>query len=162
MLIALAACAANIFVQGSALADDAQENKALKEQMRQMMQRMDTLQKQVEALSRQQAATPPPAVVVVPPPVTVMPPPVVAKAAKETPAEPLFDKFIKGFYGTLDASVDGSTKGMDGMVAYHYGSTQVNGVFPNNGAKGAPGNVPFGPVNWQPSIATNSATLGLR
>ena len=40
MLIALAACAANIFVQGSALADDAQENKALKEQMRQMMQRM--------------------------------------------------------------------------------------------------------------------------
>ena len=51
MLIALAACAANIFVQGSALADDAQENKALKEQMRQMMQRMDALQKQVEALS---------------------------------------------------------------------------------------------------------------
>ncbi len=56
MLIALAACAANFFVQGSALADDAQENKALKEQMRQMMQRMDALQKQVEALQRQQAA----------------------------------------------------------------------------------------------------------
>ena len=60
MLIALAACAANFFVQGSALADDAQENKALKEQMRQMMQRMDALQKQVEALSKQQAAPPPP------------------------------------------------------------------------------------------------------
>ena len=45
MLIALAACAANFLVQGSALADDAQENKALKEQMRQMMQRMDALQK---------------------------------------------------------------------------------------------------------------------
>ncbi len=70
MLIALAACAANFLAQGSALADDAQENKALKEQMRQMMQRMDALQKQVEALSRQQAATPPPAVVTVPPPVT--------------------------------------------------------------------------------------------
>ena len=37
MLIALAACAANCLVQGSALADDAQENQALKEQMRQMM-----------------------------------------------------------------------------------------------------------------------------
>ena len=60
VLIALTACAANFIVQGSALADDAQENKALKEQMRQMMQRMDALQKQVEALSRQQAATPPP------------------------------------------------------------------------------------------------------
>ncbi len=51
MLIALAACAANFLVQGSALADDAKENKALKEEMRQMMQRMDALQKQVEALS---------------------------------------------------------------------------------------------------------------
>ena len=68
MLIALAACAANFFVQGSALADDAQENKALKEQMRQMMQRMDALQKQVEALSKQQAAPPPPAYVPPPPP----------------------------------------------------------------------------------------------
>lgn len=159
MLIALAACAANIFVQGSALADDAQENKALKEQMRQMMQRMDALQKQVEALSRQQNAPPPP--VVTPPPPAVVPapppPPVVAKTQKETPAEPMFDKFIKGFYGTLDASFDGSTKGMDGMVAYHYGDA-VNGVFPQTGVKGTP----FGPVGWQPAVATNTATLGWR
>ena len=55
MLIALAACAANFFVQGSALADDAQENKALKEQMRQMMQRMDALQKQIDAMSNKPA-----------------------------------------------------------------------------------------------------------
>ncbi|HEY6620593.1 MAG TPA: hypothetical protein VIY68_13670, partial [Steroidobacteraceae bacterium] len=73
VLIALAACAANFFVQGSALADDAQENKALKEQMRQMMQRMDALQRQVEALSKQQAAPPPPAYV--PPPPAYVPPP---------------------------------------------------------------------------------------
>jgi hypothetical protein len=85
VLIALTACAANIFVQGSALADDAQENKVLKEQMKQMMQRMDALQKQVEALSRQQAATPPPPVVAAPPPPPIAPPqlappPVVAAA----------------------------------------------------------------------------------
>jgi predicted porin len=157
MLIALAACAANFFVQGSALADDAQENKALKEQMRQMMQRMDALQKQVEALSKQQAATPPPAVVTAPPPPAYVPPPVVAKT-KEAPAEPMFDKFIKGFYGTLDASFDGSTKGMDGMTAFHYGDTPVNGVFPQTGVKGTP----FGPVGWQPAIASNTATLGWR
>src|SRR5580698_2412042 len=72
MLIALTACAANIFVQGIALADDAQENKSIREQMKQMMQRMDALQKPLEALSRQQAA-PPPVVVAAPPPVT--PPP---------------------------------------------------------------------------------------
>ncbi|HEY2676132.1 MAG TPA: porin [Steroidobacteraceae bacterium] len=157
MLIALAACAANFVVQGSALADDAQENKALKQQMQQMMQRMDALQKQVEALSKQQAATPPPAVVTAPPPV-VVPPPVVAKT-KEIPSEPKFDAFIKGFYGTLDVSVDGSTKGMDGMVAYHYGNPDpVTGIYPQTGVKGTP----FGPVGWQPAISANAATLGWR
>ncbi|HEY2686075.1 MAG TPA: porin [Steroidobacteraceae bacterium] len=153
--IALAACAANIILQGSALADDAQENKQLKEEMRQMMQRMDALQKQVEALSHQQQAAPPPAAVAPPPPPPV--PQAVAKNTKETSSEPMFDKFIKGFYGTLDASVDGSTKGMDGMVAYHYGDA-VNGVYPQTGVKGTP----YGPVGWQPSIATNTATLGWR
>src|SRR5579863_6592852 len=101
MLIALAACAANFFVQGSALADDAQENKALKEQMRQMMQRMDALQKQVEALQKQPAA--PPAA----PPAATGP-----AVAKQAPPEPAFEKFAKGFYGTLDVSADYATKGM--------------------------------------------------
>ncbi len=83
------------------------------------------------------------------------PPPPAAKAAP--PAEPKFDAFIKGFYGTLDVSVDGSTKGMDGMVAYHYGDP-VNGVYPTTGVKGTP----YGPVNWQPAISANAATLGWR
>jgi hypothetical protein len=141
MLIALAACAANIFVQGSALADDAQENKALREQMRQMMQRMDALQKQVEALSKQQAATPPPAVVTVPPPAALPPPAqatgpaVVAKAEEK---EPLFKKFLSGFYGTLDVSLDDTTKGIRGLTAYSYsyaGGAPGTG-YVNNGPKG--------------------------
>lgn len=150
MLIALAACAANFLVQGSAIADDAQENKALKEQMRQMMQRMDAMQKQLDSMN-QKVNAPPPVVVAPPPP----PPAPVAKAAP--PAEPKFDAFIKGFYGTLDVSLDGSTKGMDGMVAYHYGDP-VNGVYPTTGVKGTP----YGPVNWQPAISANAATLGWR
>src|ERR1700753_1150519 len=99
MLIALAACAANFALHGSALADDAQENKALKEQMRQMMQRMDALQKQVEALNRAQAAPPPPAVVVAPPPPPVtVPAPVVAAApaVKFEEKEPLLHKILSG------------------------------------------------------------------
>src|SRR5271168_4894147 len=103
MLIALAACAANFLVQGSALADDAQENQALKEQMRQMMQRMDALQKQVEALQKQQATAPP--VVTAAPAAPPAAPPAAAPAgptvAKAPPPEPAFEKFAKGFYGTL-------------------------------------------------------------
>jgi hypothetical protein len=163
MLIALAACAANFVLQGSALADDAQENKALREQMRQMLQRMDALQKQVDHLSKQQAATPPPAVVAAPPPVTApapitAPPPVVAKAPKELPSEPKFDKFIKGFYGTLDASFDGSTKTIDSIVPYRYAGSPVDGVYPQTGVKGGP----VGNLSWQPAISTNTATLGWR
>ena len=167
MLIALAACAANIFVQGSALADDAQENKELKEQMRQMMQRMDALQKQVEALSKQQAATPPPAVVAAPPQVTapsqvapaqVPGPPVVAKVEEK---EPLFKKFLSGFYGTLDVSLDDTTKGIRGLTAYSYsyaGGAPGTG-FINNGPKGTQ---ITGSVGWIGGLSTNKSVLGYR
>src|SRR5258708_14654836 len=166
MLIALAACAANFFVQGSALADDAQENKALKEQMRQMMQRMDALQKQVEALPGQQAATPPPAVVPAPPPVTV-PPPVVAAApaVKYEEKEPLLHKILSGFYGTLDVSFDDTTKGMNGFVAFPY--ALVDGTNPNSGyVRGANpkagGAGPVGRVGYMPAFSTNKSVFGYR
>jgi predicted porin len=157
MLVALAACAASVAFNGVVFADDAQ-TQALKEQMRIMQQQMQEMQKQLEALSKQQAA--PPAAAPTGPPATGAAPSV-AKA-KEAPSEPLFDKFIKAFYGTLDVSVDDSTKGMDGMVAYHYGGTPVNGIYPLGAMKGAPGNVPFGNVGYQPSIASNASTLGWR
>src|SRR5277367_1169243 len=166
MLIALAACAANFLVQGSALADDAQENKALKEQMRQMMQRMDALQKQVEALSRQQAATPPPAVVAAPPQVPAPPqvapqvpgPVLVAKAEEK---EPLFKKFLSGFYGTLDVSLDDTSKGIRGLTAYSYsyaGGAPGTG-FVNNGPKGTQ---ITGSVGWIGGLSTNKSVLGYR
>src|SRR5580692_4311452 len=157
MLIALAACAANCFVQGSALADDAQENKALKEQMRQMMQRMDALQKQVEALQNKQAA-PPPVVTAPPaaPPATTTGPAV----AKQAPPEPAFEKFAKGFYGTLDVSADYATKGMSDLGAFHYEGypPAVPGVFAQGGAKVGP----VGRVGWQADLSTNKSVLGYR
>jgi hypothetical protein len=134
MLIALTACATSFIVQGNAFADDAQENKVLKEQMRQMMQRMDALQKQVEQLSKQQAAMPPPAVVVAPPPPpAIVPAPVVAAApvVKYEEKEPLLHKILSGFYGTLDVSFDDTTKGMNGFVAYPY--SLVDPTNPNSG-----------------------------
>ncbi len=123
MLVALAACAASIAFNGIVFADDAQ-TQVLKDQMRVMQEQLQEMQKKLDALSKQQA-TPPAAAPTGPPPTGAGPS--VAKA-KEAPTEPLFDKFIKGFYGSLDVSVDDSTKGMDGMVAYHYGGTPVNGV----------------------------------
>lgn len=156
MLVALAAFAASVAFNGVVFADDAQ-TQALKDQMRIMQQQMQDLQKQIEALSKKQAA--PPAAAPSGPPTGAGPS--VAKA-KEAPAEPLFDKFIKSFYGTLDVSVDDSTKGMDGFTAFHYGGTPVNGIYPLGAMKGAPGNVPFGNVGYQPSIASNASTLGWR
>jgi len=157
MLMALTACAANFLVQGSALADDAQENKALKEQMRQMLQRMDALQKQVDALSNKPA--PPPAVVAAPP---AAPPAAVGPAtAKQAPAEPAFEKFAKGFYGTLDVSTDYSTKGESELGAFHYAC-----VDPANPALGCAQNGqkigPVGRVGWQADLSTNKSVLGYR
>lgn len=166
MLIALAACAATVCVQGTALADDAQENKALKEQMRQMMQRMDALQKQVEALSRQQSAAPPVVTAPPPPPPQVVPPPPPPPAvAKFEEKEPLLHKILSGFYGTLDVSFDDTTKGMNGMVAYPYSlvdptnpnSGFVRGASPKGGGAG-----PVGRVGYMPALSTNKSVLGYR
>src|ERR1700733_2023885 len=160
MLIALTACAANFLAQGSALADDAQENKALKEQMRQMMQRMDALQKQVDALSKQPA--PPPVVVappVAPPPA---PPPVTGPTlAKQAPPEPAFEKFAKGFYGTLDVSADYVTKGISELGAYHF--SYVDPTNPALGyVQGSQKVGPVGRVGWQADLSTNKSVLGYR
>lgn len=81
-------------------------------------------------------------------------------------------KFIDGLYGTFDVSVDDSTKGMAGMVAYHI--TQLpNGTYGLNysspkgppfiyGPGEPPGNIPFGNVNWEPAISTNASGIGWR
>ena len=38
-----------------------------------------------------------------------------------TPLETKFDNFLKGFYGSLDVSVDYTTKGINNPLAYNYG-----------------------------------------
>src|SRR5689334_22170326 len=55
-------------------------------------------------------------------------------------ADKAYNAFIKGFFGTLDVSIDETTKGMNGMVAYSYGTNNPTGGPPyfNNGPKGVP------------------------
>jgi len=154
MLVALAACAASVAFNGVVFADDAQaQAQALKEQMRVMQQQMQEMQKQLEALSKQQAAAPPAAAATVPAP------------KKEAPAEPLFEKFAKGFYGTLDVSVDDTTKGMNGFVAYGYSlvdPTNPNSGYVRNATPKAGGAGPVGRVGYMPALSTNKSVLGYR
>jgi hypothetical protein len=153
MLVALAACAASVAFNSVVFADDAQ-TQALKDQMRIMQQQMQQLQNQIDALSKKQAAAP------------AAPPPAVAAvqgpaAPAAVPAEPKFEKFIKGFFGTLDVSLDDATKGIRGLTAYSYsyaGAGPGSG-YVNNGPKGTQ---IVGSVGWLGDLSTNKSVLGYR
>ena len=58
-------------------------------------------------------------------------------------------------------SVDYTTKGMEDMVAYHWGSAPDGGPpYVNNGAKSPPG--PFGRVSWMAMMSSNGSNIGYR
>src|ERR1700726_1663214 len=154
LLVALAACAATCVFGGNVYADDTKgDAAALKEQLRIMQQRIEELSRQVDSLTKQAAQ--PPAVMTAPPP-----PPVVAKQAP--PAEPKFEKFLKGFYGTLDVSFDDVTKGINGLTAYSY--SLVNPANPNSGfVQGPPkGAQQVGRLGYLPAMSTNKSQIGYR
>jgi predicted porin len=142
-------------------ADEAADNAALKEQMRILMQRIDDLSRQVDNLQKQQASTPPaaPTPAAAPAPAAAaVPAPMLAKAAP--PAEPKFDRFLKDFYGTLDVSIDDTTKGINGLTAYSYSlanPANPNGGFVNNGPKGQQ---QIGRLGYMPALSTNKSQIG--
>jgi predicted porin len=145
--VALVACAATCTIGSAVYADDVQDTKALKEQMRTMQQRLDEMQKQLETMSKH--PTPPEAA----------PPqgPSVAKEKAEV-KEPLFEKFAKGFYGTLDVSFDDVTKGIRGLTAYAYPGSG-SPPFVSSGPKGTQ---IVGSVGWLGDLSTNKSVLGYR
>src|ERR1039457_5484743 len=160
VLVALAAGMAVMSYSGGAYADDTQDNAALKEQMRIMMQRIDELTKQVQDLSKKQA--PPPPMVAVPPgtPAGTATPPAVAKAPASS--EPKLDAFLKGFYGTLDVSFDDTTKGINGLTAFSYSlvdPTNPHSGYVNNGPKGTQQG---GRLGYMPALSTNKSQIGYR
>jgi predicted porin len=79
--------------------------------------------------------------------------------AEKSSVDKALEALVNGFYGSLDVSVDGSSKGMDGMVAYHINGagTGLDYTNPKNGGAG-----PFGKVGWQPAISTNASGIGWR
>ena len=176
VLVALAAGMAVMSYSGGAYADDTQDNAALKEQMRIMMQRIDELTKQVQDLSKKQAQPPP--TVVVPPSTPAGTATAPALAAAPSPPEPKFDAFmkdfkatagepklaafLKGFYGTLDVSYDYTTKGINGLTAYSYSlidPANPNSGYVNNGPKGTQ---QVGRLGYMPALSTNKSQIGYR
>ena len=150
MLVALAACAAGVAFNGVVLADDAQDAQALKDQMRVMQQQMQELQKKVQTLSSKQQAGPPASAATVP--------------AAPQEKEVLLHQIIKGFYGTLDVSVDEVSKGITGP-AWGYtcsdpyiNTTCARNATPKTNAAGGIG--PVGQVGYQPELGTNKSVLG--
>ena len=147
----------------ASFADEAADNAALKEQMRILMQRIDDLSRQVDSLQKQQASTQPAAPAPITPPAvqtpaTAAPAPTVAAAAP--PAEPKFEKFLRDFYGTLDVSLDDTTKGINGLTAYSYSlanPANPNGGFVNNGPKGQQ---QIGRLGYMPALSTNKSLIG--
>jgi len=153
LLVALAACAATCLIGGNVYADTQPDAAALKEQLRIMQQRIDELSRQVESLTQKTEQTQA-AVTALPPP----PPPV----AKEAPAEPKFEQFLRGFYGTLDVSFDDTTKGINGLTAYSY--SLVNPNNPNSGYVQGPakGTQQVGILGYMPAFSTNKSQIGYR
>jgi hypothetical protein len=145
--VALVACAATCTIGSAVYADDAQDTQALKEQMRMMQQRLDEMQKQLETMSKRQAA----------PAAAPQQGPTVAKEKAEV-AEPLFEKFAKGFYGTLDVSFDDVTKGIRGLTAQAYPTAGA----PPYVSAGPKGTQITGSVGWLGDLSTNKSVLGYR
>ncbi len=79
------------------------------------------------------------------------------------------DKFLKGFYGVIDMSVDDTTKGMGGMTASNYNWTPGGGYSGPQGIKSGPCNeniysqsTACGRMGWMPQISTNKSGFGYR
>jgi predicted porin len=160
ILVALTVCAVNGGFVGNVLADDVQDKQQLKEQLRILQQQMQEMQRQIETLSRKAAAPPAAA------PSAGAGPSMPMAVTEAPPAEPKFEKFLKGFYGALDVSIDYTTKGMNNFVAYgnnpivlsngQYGGFTMNST-PKNGGAGAYGN-----VGWLAAMSSNGSNIGYR
>src|SRR5262249_20325315 len=85
-----------------------------------------------------------------------------AVAAKQAPREPLFEKFLKGFYGTLDVSFDDVTKGINGLEADSFSLSDPNNpgsAVVNNGPKGTQRSGRLGSL---PALSSNKPQIGYR
>ena len=155
-LLGLAMFAGTLVAATDVRADTTQDQQRLQQQLQQMQQQMQQLQQQLNELSRKQAEA-----AAAGPPVSAAAP----KAQKEgkeeamSPLEKKFDSFLKGFYGTMDISLDATTKGMYNPIAYPWSFATVPGTpFVHGGQK----STPYGNVGWIGAMSSNGSSIGFR
>ena len=114
--------------------------------MRILQERIDALDKELKAMKTEQGAT--------------------AKVVNSS--EKKLNTFMKGFFGTMDVSIDETTKGMGGMLAYGSalapGVTSPSGPFVYNTSPKVANGVtsPFGRVSWLAAMSSNGSNVGYR
>jgi predicted porin len=77
-----------------------------------------------------------------------------------TSVDKAYTTFIKGFFGTLDVSIDATTKGIEGMVAYPYTCATPQGGLPCT--PGSPKAGPNGRLGWMGMMSSNGSNVGYR
>jgi predicted porin len=114
--------------------------------MRILQERIDALGKELKTMKEEQGAT--------------------AKVVNSS--EKRLNTFMKGFFGTMDVSIDETTKGMGGMLAYGSalapGVTSPSGPFVYNTSPKVANGVtsPFGRVSWLAAMSSNGSNVGYR
>jgi predicted porin len=108
--------------------------------MKILQQRIDDMSKQIKQMQDEQAKT----------------------SKTVSTVDKAWNTFIKGFFGTLDVSIDYTTKGMEDMIAYHLACTGPNGgppcILDHTNPKGGP----FGRVSWMAMMSSNGSNVGYR
>jgi predicted porin len=140
--------------------------------MRSLQQQLDELQKQLQSLKDQQAkaAADQQKIAADQQKMAADQQKVVAESAKTAKTASTtgkaFDTFMKGFFGTFDVSIDYTTKGMNGFVAYPYslapGVTSPTGPFVVSGPAKGGGAGPYGRVGWLAAMSSNGSNIGYR
>jgi predicted porin len=141
MLRPLVAALAAALVVCSYSAQTVAQSSADEAHMRNIQQQIDQLSRELREMKEEQAKT----------------------NKVVSASEKRMDTFLKGFFGTMDASLDYTTKGMNGMQAFPFalapGVTSPNGPFV---ITGGPKAAPFGRVGWMAAMSSNGSNFGYR
>ena len=146
------AIGASVSLPMTAHADSTGDVDALKDQIRVLMKKVEDLSKKQDSQEKKQDQ--------------------IEKTVTTSGAgghDGRIDKFLKGFYGVIDMSVDDTTKGMGGMTASNYNWTPGGGFSGPQGVKSGPCNqntysqaTACGRMGWMPQISTNKSGFGYR
>ena len=126
---------------------------SVQNQMRVLQERIEALSKELDAIQKQQQQQAAAA--------AAAPAGKAAAAPKEAAAETKFDKFMKGFYGTLNVSLDETTKGIDQTSAFHW--NYANPLDPGSGLVAGGNKGPaVGRIGYLLAMSSNGSNIGYR